>query len=111
MSEIRFVNLTPHALTIYKDGEIAYEIPTSGNVARRAVSEEIVGEVNGTTLARTVFGEAEGVPTPEEGVMYVVSRLVKDGLAEREDVICPDTGKTAVRDEGGRILGVTRFTY
>jgi len=107
----KFVNLTPHALTIYANGEIAFEIPASGTVARRAVSEEIVGEVNGVVLARTVFGEAEGVPAPEEGVMYLVSRLVKDGLPNRTDVICPDTGKTAVRDEGGRILGVTRFTY
>lgn len=115
MNDVKFMNLTPHDITVYKDGVVVLTIPPEAVPARRDAKEEVVGEVNGIKLVRTIFGPALNVPAPVEGVVYIVSRLVKDDCLDRPDVLCPDTGKTAVRilegDDKGKLIGVTQFTY
>ena len=87
-------------------------IPESGTVARRDSEEVLIREINGIPLVKTSFKEATGVPEPKEGVVYIVSRLVKEDekIRMRDDVMCPDTGSTAVR-VNGQPVGVTRLTY
>lgn len=42
-------------------------------------------------------------------IQFSVSSLVAQAVVGREDVVAPDTGPTAIRDEAGRIVAVRRF--
>jgi len=52
----------------------------------------------------------EGLPPVIGGTVYLVSRMVRDALgSDRPDILAPDTGGTAVRNEKGQIKAVTRL--
>lgn len=106
------VNLTPHPINLYGDDDkLIQTIPPSGTVARVAEYRKLDAYVNGIPLREIVFGEIEGLPAPKEGTLYIVSALVRSATKEkgRTDVISPDTGAGAVRDEDGRIIGTRGF--
>jgi hypothetical protein len=107
----KIINLTPHAIKIADEaGNIIREIPPSGTVARVSTTEAPAGEIDGIPAVETQFGEVEGLPEPQEDTVFLVSSLVRSAIPEsRTDVLVPDTGPTAVRDEAGRILAVRRF--
>ena len=129
----KIVNLTPHALVLLVEdpaGEVAGSVGfgraaraaqfrtvaelASEGVARATTSVESAGtvEVNGQTMTvtKTVFGGTGDLPAPVEGVRLVVS-LITASAAQAEGRSTDDllvVGE-AVRDEGGRIIGVTGF--
>lgn len=120
---VEFVNLTPHPIVVVR-GDCPSKIdqsrlteftlatiPPSGVVARVKTSREKVGEINGIPLYKTVFGEVEDLPEPEEGKVFIVSILVLQAVAgKRNDVVAPDTSPSgAVRDPQGRIIAVKGF--
>jgi hypothetical protein len=109
-SETKFVNLTPHEIVIVgEDGKEKLVIPPSGKVARVEVRQEIVEEISGIPVVRTLPVWVH-IPEPQEGVVYIVSSMVAQLLPYRGDVIAPDTSPSGVvRDEQGRIIGVKRF--
>ena len=53
--------------------------------------------------------EIEGLPEPKPDTIFVVSGMVRDALEGRPDVLAPDTGKTAVRNQQGQVTYVTRL--
>ena len=100
-------NLTPHNITCeLADGQRVTFQP-AGAPARVATTQEEVGQVAGIPLRRTAWGAVQGLPAPEEGVIYITSALVAD-RARRADVVSPDTGPTAIR-EGGQVVAVRAF--
>jgi len=106
----KIINLTPHAVNIYQDGEVVKTYAPSGVVPRVSTSSETIGTIDGFELVETVFGEVENLPPAEADTVYIVSALVRSA-SERTDLISPDTSPAgAVRDEAGRIVGVKRFT-
>jgi hypothetical protein len=118
MTHPTLVNLTPHPIGLSVDGVVS-TIPASGTVARVAASPG----AQSTTLHGVPvffaprFGDVEGLPEPQEGVVFLVSLLVGNALREvgtiRPDVLCPGTGPqdAPVRDEQGRIVAVTRLVH
>jgi hypothetical protein len=52
--------------------------------------------------------EVTGLPDPEENTFFIVSAMVFDSTS-RTDVVAPDTGKTAIRNDKGQIESVIRF--
>jgi len=110
------VNLTPHTVKIVSDG-VEYVIEPSGMVARvSAVYNEAAParQLPNVTFVTREFGEVEGLPEPD-GNMYIVSGFVLAAVEAsgdvRMDVVAPDTGPTAIRDDKNRILAVTRLIY
>jgi hypothetical protein len=118
------INCTPHAITLVSDHNVAFDpksrsyklnegeevvikatIPPSGEVARCSMTEQIVGEVNGTPLVKNTYGQIEGLPEPQPDTFYVVSALVATA-AKRPDLLIPSR---MVRDNEGKILGCTAF--
>jgi endonuclease YncB( thermonuclease family) len=95
---IRFVNLTPHALVIRLD-RVDHVIPPSGGVARVTTTDTVVAHVEGIPVTFTTFGRVEGIPAPEKNVIYLASLLAAQE-ARRGDVLAPDTGPTAIREDG-----------
>lgn len=104
----KFVNLTPHTVSIVNaDNEIIREFPSVG-VARCATQAEVVREIDGIPVSTVVFGEVNGLPEPQEDTVYIVSMLVAQAV-KRSDVVGPDSGPTAYR-VNGQIIGVRGFT-
>lgn len=107
---MKLLNLTPHEVVIIRNGVSTVfkpeEIP-----ARCSSTTSVVGElhVDGTTvdLTCTSFGEVQGLPSPKEGVGYIVSRLVAEACPQRHDLFITNG---AVRDNSGRVIGCTSLT-
>lgn len=104
---MKLVNLTPHAVTFVSEDGNRYAVEPSGMLAR--VSSEIktleMIEIDGgfkIPHTKTVFGEVEGLPAPEAGVIYIVSSLVAGLVPDRDDVMIPNE---SLRDDKGRITG------
>lgn len=112
-----YINLTPHSITL-RSAQGDHVIPPSGRVARVATHEVPAdplpapgqGAVSIPVVTRT-FGQVQDLPPPAPNTVYLVSSLVLSALAGsgRTDVLAPDTGPTAVRDDQGRIIAVTRL--
>lgn len=85
--------------------------PPSGTVARVSTKEVEIGTVviEGVEVpvVAVEYGTPEGLPP--EGTECIVSVLVRTAVPGRRGVYSPDTGPTAVRDEAGRIVAVTRL--
>jgi len=125
---MKIVNLTPHNVRILTGNDIfpgkmnVYADFPSHGVARCRVESEHIdsfsccfdGEVGNNAspmvgcipIRRIGYGEVEGLPEPETGVYYIVSRLVKQAVPDRTDCLVPDD---MIRDEEGKILGCTGF--
>ena len=99
------INLTPRILNlIAADGSTVYYIAPkgNGNIARVSSSSSIIGTINGINVSRQTFGKVVGLPDAQEGIVYIVRRVVKDRVPDRNDVVVPGA---SVRDENGVTIG------
>jgi hypothetical protein len=97
------INMTPHAIRV-KEGYDVTTYPPTGDVARVTVRNEQLNSINGAAVNRPVYGTVEGLPAyQKEGMFYIVSMLVRAALPDRKDLISPDSGPTAVRNDDGQI--------
>ena len=106
-------NLTPHDIHLQmEDGSIITIKPEA--VPARCDSTEIPvfpSSINGINIptVRRSWGKPVGLPEPEEGVILIVASVVLDHAENRTDLMAPDSGKSAVRDEKGQIKYCTRL--
>jgi hypothetical protein len=111
---VKVVNLTPHPVVIIPAEGKQVTVPPSGTVARVREVVESAGELvleDGTKVPlrrKFLSSEIEGLPEPQDGVVYVVSYLAAQVAWSqgRTDVVA--TGDP-VRDEQGHIVGVKSF--
>lgn len=113
------LNLTPHEIVIVdENGDEIASFPASGVVARVSVTEKVTDMIHfdgiPVDIITSAFGEVEGLPTLSElegHERLLVSSMVLDRLGPEWSGIAfaPDTGKTAIRDAQGRVIGVTRL--
>lgn len=109
-----FLNLTPHPITLVLNSGERRTIQPSGTVARCESFETTaqmawLSDGTGYETIGTVYrrlGAAEGLPL--EGVPCLVSALVLAAVPDRPNVFAPDTGPTAIREDG-QIVAVTRL--
>ena len=101
MTITKLVNLTPHNINV--KGNI---ISTSGTIARVKVIQEevpaIIVEGNLLPIFECKYGEVENLPEPQEGVMYIVSAMVRSACLGRTDILSPCN---FLRDKEGKIIG------
>ena len=103
-----FMNLTPHPLNVLDVQGVEHVFMPTTLAARVAVSVEAREPIEGFRVSSQSFGEVENLPA-QEGVTYIVSALVLSALkGSRSDVVAPDTGPTAIR-ENGQIKAVRGF--
>lgn len=105
---VTIINATPHAIKVLRGGEIITFEP-SEFIARVKMEKEEVGSLNGFNLSENRPGDVEGLPPENEGRYYIVSAMVLASNKHRTDLIAPDTGATAVRNEKGHIDYVLGF--
>ena len=115
------VNCTPHPITVMADlTEIegapdireVFTIQPTGILPRVKVVEADHPAVRffPFRVVTNTNGPVENLPDNDTGQRwFIVSRMVFEAAPERSDLLAPDTGPSAVRDESGRILGVTQF--
>lgn len=107
----KIVNLTPHEITVYKDGVVALTLPSEG-VARADSKSVIIDSVNGIDITRVIFGEPIDLPDTADDTFYVVSRITIESAAAAgrttDDLLTTDR---LVRDEAGRIIGCESFAH
>jgi hypothetical protein len=104
---VKFVNLTPHPIVL-QNGDKRLELPSAG-VARCSETSIDQPSLDGWPVYSYVYGPPVGLPDPEEGTYYVVSKLVMESLrGVRDDILAPDTGSTATRDRGN-VVSVRGF--
>jgi len=115
--EINFVNLTPHEVNIYVNGDKnQIKIPPSGIIARVAVERKQVKSIRGIPVYYNKFGNIDGIPDPCNNVIYIVSTLVRQALTAqgfiRDDVVATDTSpESVIRDKEGRTKGIRALQY
>jgi hypothetical protein len=115
---MNFINLTPHDLVIELENGQRVTIPKSGTVARVSQESfpidgcqlEIDNELHFIPVTHPVYGEVEGLPPVDPDnphLIYLVSAMVANtpAASARLDVYAPDTGPTAIREDG-RIVAV-----
>ena len=104
---MEIVNLTPHAIAVeLSDGRRIFA--PSGSIARVDSKSAVIGNFDGVPVSRATLGAVTGLPPAADGVVYLVSAMVAQA-AQRADVVSPDTGPTAIR-ENGQVVAVRGFT-
>ena len=103
------VNLTPHAITLFREDGESVTIEASGVIARCAVVTTAVGSIDGIKVNTTRFGEVKDLPDPVEGTYYVVSAMVLTALhGTRPDVLGVSE---YLRNEAGQVVGAKALTH
>jgi hypothetical protein len=109
---VKLVNLTPHPVVIIPAEGKQVTVPPSGTVARVKEVVEDVGQIvleDGTVIPlrrKFLADEVEGLPDPADNTVYIVSFLAAQAAWARGRTDVVSTGDP-VRDENGRIIGVT----
>ena len=97
---MRIINKTPHPVTIV-DGPMFPACPKDELI--RLASQTVPAEpIDGVPTSRTVFGEAEELPTQCAGTFFIVSQIVKSACPARDDLLVP---AEVVRNDSGQIIG------
>lgn len=118
----KFVNLCgEHDVVVLQENGVEWVLPSIGKEARIFSDVEKAGKlVDNETKAviplveqrnpRAVIVPAmDSFPDPEKDVWLVVSAVVREFFSDRTDLLSPDVGATAKRDEHGNVLYVRRF--
>lgn len=121
------INLTPHPIVILENEaffmktenpKVRMVIPTSGKVITAYPQTQVQGFLilssNGfpdtpVLMTNTRFVKVDPIPEPQEGVYYVVSRIVAEVIGKsRKDLLVVSHKLT---DSNGRILGVKGLSF
>jgi len=109
---VKFHNLTPHAIVVRTpSGDRTF--PPTGLVARVETEEYTIGEVDGIPLVGRTAGRLilPNVPGAESNDQLIVSSMALDAasVVQARRLVAPDTGTTAVRNDKGHVVAVTRL--
>jgi hypothetical protein len=104
---MNIINLTPHSINV-KVGESLFTYEPSGDIARVKTETKVVFYAGEIQVVKTTFSAVEGLPEPHDDTLYLVSSIVAQAAKGRSDVVAPDTGATAIR-ENGQVVAVRGF--
>ena len=103
----KLVNLIGHEIKIAGYATL----PKADKPCYVKTNQIIIGKIDGIPIAKTEFDAIVNLPDSEDGVYYIVSRICMDYVPfNREDVLCVDTGPTALRDDNGQVIAVTQLS-
>ena len=111
IGEYKLVNLTPHAIHLYKDGDLMLTIEKPESALRLPEEQEHLFFIGASgkqiEVKKKKFGETYQLPEPKKGVLYIVSLIVALAFPKRQDFLVTND---AVRDENGNIIGCKGFS-
>jgi len=100
----KIVNMTPHTVNVFENGEQVLVIEPSGEIIRLEEERMQVASVNGVSVYHQSYSDPAGtLPTVETGVIYLVSMKVATNptVLHRTDFVCP--GKIVLDDDNNRL--------
>lgn len=106
---MRVINLTPHPVNIYRDGELVVTYEPSGTIARVGFVSNEVGDINGVPVSVTGFGPTTDLPSQEEDTIFIVSLLVRQANPDRKDLVNPD-GPIYSEENPRQVIGCRGFS-
>jgi len=105
MNSVKLINLTPHPINLVTHTGSTLEIAPSGQVARLGEHYSDVSrvDVDGARirLVRKGLNDVQGLPDPQEGVLYIVSAIVCNAEPYRDDLVY---ACDFVRNDKGQIV-------
>tara|TARA_Y100000593_G_scaffold17268_1_gene34514 strand:- start:7077 stop:7448 length:372 start_codon:yes stop_codon:yes gene_type:complete len=100
MAEI--VNMTPHTVNVFENGEQVLAIEPSGEIIRLEESRNTVSSVNGVSVYHQSYADVNGtLPDVKSGVVYIVSMKIATAVPDRTDFVCP--GRIVLDSDGNRL--------
>lgn len=105
---MKVINLTPHPVNIYRDGELVVTYEPSGTIARVGFVSSEVGDINGVPVSVTGFGPTD-LPSQEEDTIFIVSLLVRQANPGRKDLVNPD-GPIYSEENPRQVIGCRGFS-
>ena len=105
---MKFVNLTPHAIHLIDFNNQMTTFPPDGTVARVSMTSEVVCNYfgQGIEIITQKPGPVVGLPDVCQGVIWIVSAMVRSAYPARLDLVSPGD---LVRDDQGNIVGCRNF--
>ena len=104
---MRLRNFTPQTLNVKNiEGEMV-QLPSEGNAKACSKKTRIV-TIEGFAVVANEYEGIEGLPEPEDGVFYIVPRMVILALPKRSDLLCPGE---LIRDKNGIVVGCEGLSY
>lgn len=102
------VNLTALTIRLCNDQGEVYQTfePDEQQLTVRTQGEE--HEVDGVPVEITRITGVDALPEPHDGTFYIVPQPVAY-TSDRTDLVIPDTGPTAVRQDDGTVYAVRRL--
>lgn len=102
------VNLTEMTIRLANaDGEVYETIEPSGRTVRLKSSGE-QKDIEGVSIEITHITAVEDLPEPDKGTYFIVPEPVARAL-NRPDLLTPDIGPSAIRDENDRVYATRRL--
>lgn len=114
---MNIINATPHDIVVIGFDGTRIVYPKTEHLARVATETSKPNDHwirdNNLLCTDITFGAVTGLPEQDNMLRtyYIVSAMVATALVgtTRYDLICPDTGPTAIRNAQGHIEAVTGF--
>lgn len=111
---MRFINLTKdHVVVVYNPRLSSAEVHVVNSGVARVESqllryEPVVDENSGEPIQLIAFVDdiTYGLPEPEEGTIYIVSKAVREANRDRTDLASPDVTSVEAGFEGGKLRSV-----
>jgi len=101
---MKIINKTPHPVNVITDkGTITF--PKAEDPIRLSSEAERNALIEGIPVFSVTYGSGN-MPEMADGVIYIVSALVRSTYPDRTDLVVPHD---VVRDENGNIIGCKGF--
>lgn len=104
------INLIPHSMTLIGGDGFKLELLACKTPARCTEIDESVGvyadlgDHHYIPVIHREYSETYDLPPPQDGILYIVSMIVRQANPDRSDLASPGT---LVRDDDGNIIGCT----
>ena len=99
---MKFINLTPHPVSIISTGGMITTIPSVENPARVSTVSVKLAVVDGIQIIRQKLGnDVENLPDPQDDTLLIVSQVVFEACGDRSDLVFP---ADFVRNAAGAII-------
>ena len=95
-------NCTPHVINVQKrDGSFGSFQPEE-KTPRVETRTKYVCDIDGIPVVETVYGDIADMPSLEDGVYFIVSKMLRDQCRDRNDLL---TVGELIRDQRGIVIG------
>jgi hypothetical protein len=109
MSDIKWVNLTPHIVKVYRGQKIIRTFWPTSPSARIAVDVNLIDVIDDIPIYTRGPSKTINLPKPRKNTIYIVSSIVLNANPKRTDLVSPESAFLGVKNKQNQIIGVSGF--